>query len=145
MKSFQYLSTRQEYIDRIERIKANAKPSWGKMSADQMVKHLSELIELAEGKKVLKSNKFLNLLLSKILKKRILNNQKPLPKGLGSEKLPANKGFIVEKKALISLITHFELNDLSQVPLPLFGKMNAKEWDSFLVKQFEHHLSQFGV
>ena len=110
-----------------------------------MLAHLKELMELAVGKRTLKSNKLLSFFAGRILKNRIINNNKPLPRNLGNAKAPVSKGFEAEKNDLIDLINNFELRNLSTEPLGIFGKMSDSEWDNFLMKQFEHHLSQFGV
>ena len=40
---------RQELVDRLERLSPEAKPLWGKMSAPQMLAHVSDWMLMAKG------------------------------------------------------------------------------------------------
>src|ERR1700681_682890 len=40
---------RQELVDRLDRLSPEAKPLWGKMSAPQMLAHVSDWMRMAKG------------------------------------------------------------------------------------------------
>ena len=145
MKSLYNALTKQDYLTRIAALTPQSKAAWGKMDAPQMMKHVRDLIQVAKGMKSMPSNKFVSFFTGKMAKSLIIHKDKPLPKGIGNEKLPPNDGFAKEKQQLIETLQAFELKNMLQSALPIFGKMTNEDWDKFLVKQLEHHLTQFGV
>ena len=147
MKSLHNPADKRAFIARLQALTPQARASWGKMSVDQMLWHLSELVELANGTRTQKRNwlvAVLTPLIGGLLKSRIVTSDKPLPRNLGSAPLPASEGFAAEQARLTALLDRFELRNLSAQPLPIFGRMSATDWDKFLTKQLEHHLLQFG-
>lgn len=136
---------RQPFIERINMLTPTTPAQWGKMSVDQMLKHLNELVELANGSRVWPSNTFVSSLIGRLVRNRFINTDRPLPKGLGNAPLPVSAGFDQERTQLIDALKRLDFTHTSRKPLPLFGKLSPDEWDRFLVKQLEHHLTQFGV
>ena len=51
MLTLSYPSVRQSIIDRVARVRQDGKPHWGRMSASQMLCHLSDSFRAALGEK----------------------------------------------------------------------------------------------
>ncbi len=144
-KSLLIPNDKQAFVDRLNKLTPRANAQWGKMDVGQMLRHLNELMQVANGTRVLPSNTFVSSLIGRLVRNRFINNDRPLPKGLGNAPLPVSTGFEAEKKQLMDALNGLDFNKTSSKPLPLFGKLSADEWDKFLSKQLEHHLTQFGV
>ena len=136
---------KQAFVARINTLTPRSQAHWGKMNVAQMLHHLNELTQTANGTRVMPSNTFVSSLIGRLVRNRLINNDRPLPKGLGNAPLPVAAGFEVEKKQLLNALNSLDFAKTSNKPLPLFGKLSANEWDKFLSKQLEHHLTQFGA
>ena len=148
MKNFTNPDTKKGFIHRINKLTPDSKAKWGKMNVAQMLNHLNEFMLIVNDKKEMKQSKLVAIFsafIGKIIKARIINSNRPLPKNLGNAPLPVANNFEAEKEQLINSITNLNLNQATKKPLSIFGKLSSKEWDNFLSKQFEHHLAQFGV
>jgi Protein of unknown function (DUF1569). len=137
----------ESIIARINALTPDSKPSWGKMSVDQMLKHANETIIVAFGETHVKVN-FVLKLLGKILKKKAFES------GFG-ENSPTAKEFIFKgqydfeeaKKELIKNFSRFTEGQQSITVLnhPFWGKMSYEDWNKLMWKHIDHHLRQFGV
>lgn len=148
MNPFTETQTKLTYVQRINQLRATSSAKWGKMSVDQMLKHLIDLFQLANATRTTKMSWLLTIvssLIGPIIKNRLINNDRPLPKNLGNAPLPVSQGFEVEKQTLLASIDQFDQRKTSTKPVPLFGKLSPQEWETFLTKQLDHHLIQFGV
>jgi len=146
MKSLYQGTDVQEIRDRVQKIKAETKPLWGKMNATEMIVHLNQSFKMAMGKlKVEDKSSWLTRTLVKYL---IVNTN--------LIKMPKN---IQTAKELITIATPFEfakareefLHLLDEITRnkefashPLFGKLSNDEWGRLGYKHVDHHLSQFG-
>ena len=137
----------QSIIDRINTLKPESTPLWGKMSVDQMLKHSNEIIIVAFGERELTVS-FVSKLLGKMSKKDIFDH--------GFEKnSPTAREFIFTgkydfDKAKKELIKNFSRFTEKPVPItimdhPFWGKMTYKDWNKLMWKHIDHHLRQFGV
>ncbi len=137
----------QSIIDRINILKPESTPLWGKMSVDQMLKHANEVIIVAFGERDLKVS-FVSKVLGKMSKKNTFD--------FGFEKnSPTPKEFIFTgkydfDKAKNELIKNFSRFTEKPVPItvmdhPFWGKMTYKDWNKLMWKHIDHHLKQFGV
>ena len=147
MKSLLTAETKQEFINRINKLTPENKALWGTMSVDQMLKHCQIALEIAVNKREIKPNKLIIFLFGKRILKKITGPDKfgrSLPT-FKEAKLPETKGFEAEKQTLINLIPAFETQNITQKPHPAFGPMTPEQWDILHVKHLDHHLSQFGV
>ena len=147
MKSLFNTAERNEIIQRISQINENSEALWGKMTAAQMIVHCQAPIKIGVGELKLSSN-LIFMILGPIIKKKLMKEE-PFEKHL-----PTHKSFIVkydpeleaEKQKLIDLVN--KLNDKKELLAskhPIFGKMNAAQWDMLNWKHLDHHLRQFGV
>ena len=147
MTSLLLSETKQEFINRINKLTPETKAVWGTMSVDQMLKHCQIALEIAVNKRNIKPNKLITFLFGKRILKKITSPgkfDKNLPT-FKEAKLPETKGFDFEKQALLNLIPTFEKQNITQNPHPAFGQMTHEQWDISHVKHLDHHLNQFGV
>lgn len=136
-------------IDRINNLKPDSAPRWGKMNVSQMLTHCRRAIEVPLGEHQLKRNLLMKLFGS-LVKKTVLSD-KPYKRGLPTDAsfvVKDNPDFEPEKQRLIQAIRRFastEPAELDRRRHPYFGPMSAREWDKSQVKHLDHHLQQFGV
>ncbi|MDX2172410.1 MAG: DUF1569 domain-containing protein [Bacteroidota bacterium] len=147
MKSLLRPETKQEFAARINKITSATKPQWGIMNAEQMLRHCQVPLELAIDKVEIKSNKLITFLFGKRILKSIKGDA-PFRRNIPTfkeAKLPATKGFEVERRTLLELVNEFELTKITTKPHPFFGVMTKEDWDVLQTKHLDHHLNQFGV
>ncbi len=140
----------KELVSRVENLKIDTKPGWGKMSVDQMLAHVNVAYEMAYTDKHPKANPFLRFMLKTFVKKGVVNE---VPYKKNTRTAPAflihdARNFKEEKKRLIDYLnkthelgeSHFEGKES-----PSFGAMTSTEWNNLFYKHLDHHLTQFGV
>lgn len=143
-------STTSELIARIQSLKPDSQPLWGKMSVDQMLAHCSVAYEMAYTDKHPKPNALMRFLLKTFVKSGVVN-EKPYPKNARTAPvfiIADRRDFEKEKNQLIDYLKktqelgaqHFEGKES-----PSFGPMTAQEWNNLFYKHLDHHLTQFGV
>jgi hypothetical protein len=141
-------ATKAELIERINHLRPNAARRWGRMTAPQMIAHLSDQMRQTLGDAVAAG------------RPGPLRN--PLVRYLAIYWLPWPKGRIkgppeafvtkpttwdADVATLIDLVNRFlERGPSGEWPdQALFGHMTGKSWGVFCHKHFNHHLTQFGV
>lgn len=150
MKSLFNPADNKEIIERLNRLTSSTPAQWGKMNVSQMITHCQAPLNLALGNVKAKKN-ILGLLFGSIIKKMVVDNDKPFKKDL-----PTDKTFIIKntpefekvKNELIVLIGKFSNTDpeaFSKDRHPIFGKLTRADWDKLTWKHLDHHLRQFGV
>src|SRR5690242_13835399 len=108
MKSLFNPADNKEIIDRINKLRSDSAPQWGKMQVSHMMAHCNVALQSAFGDVKLKRS-ILGMLVGPIAKKKLLG-----PKGF-SRNLPTDKHFIVhdhrdfneEKSKLTGLVQRF--------------------------------------
>ncbi|WP_462249870.1 DUF1569 domain-containing protein [Ferruginibacter sp.] len=139
-------STKQDIINRINKLTPQSPAQWGKMNVAQMLAHCQMPLGVATGKHKLKSN-FLLSLLGPFFKNKLFNEE-PFKRNL-----PTDKSFIIvnpqefekEKQNLIDMINSFSAASMSGEKHPFFGRLTNEEWSKGTWKHLDHHLIQFGV
>ena len=141
-------NTAQRIVERIEALRPNAQPLWGKMNVAQMLAHCQVGFQTYFGEKKIKRS-LIGVLFGGMVKKKMLT-EKPW-----SHNLPTAKEFIVadnrdferEKSSLVQQIQRFVSSAKTVTPEvhPFFGKMSVEEWGRLAYKHTDHHLQQFGV
>lgn len=137
-------------IDRINKLNHDTVPLWGKMTAPQMLAHLSVPYDLAYGELDPKLNAATKLLLKWFVKASVVGD-KPYKKNSKTAPfflITDQRDFEKEKTRLIENINkteklgkeHFEGKDYVS-----FGKLTTIEWSNLFYKHMDHHLTQFGV
>ncbi|MEO8712349.1 MAG: DUF1569 domain-containing protein [Parafilimonas sp.] len=139
-----------EIIDRINKLRPQSKPLWGKMSVSQMLAHCNVAYEMVYENKHRKPNAFKKFLLKAFVKKIVVSetpykqNNRTAPEFLITD----NKDFGAEKIRLINYINktqqlgeaHFDGKASHS-----FGNLSKTEWNNMFYKHLDHHLRQFAV
>jgi hypothetical protein len=149
MKSLFDSTDNNAIINRINQLTMSNAAVWGKMTAAQMLAHVSVPMQVGFGEVKLKRG-LMGILFGSMAKKQMVN-ERPFKQGL-----PTDKNFIIkdlvnfeeEKNKAMSLVKRFAEKGPSAItgePHPFFGKLTTREWDMLTWKHLDHHLRQFGV
>lgn len=144
MKTIFDKATRDELNSRINSLKENSEPQWGRMAVSQMMKHCSQWDEMALGKKKYKQS-FLGRLFGKIGLKNILKDE-PMKKNLPTVptfKINEQVVFAEEKKKWLKLLDEYKHFSNDGFIHPFFGAMTKENTGYVVDKHIDHHLRQF--
>ena len=132
----------------LTKLKADTKPLWGTMNAQQVVEHLEINFHYSSG------TKEATLITPKehvAPTQKFLMGEKPLPKEYKAKFL-TEKDFELRadnlNDAIGSLLSHLNefLNNYEGTALqPAFGILDKEKWIMLNRKHFTHHFSQFGL
>ncbi len=142
--------TTASVLARLENLKYDTVPQWGKMNAPQVLAHLNVSYDLAYGRKENKAN-FLMKFILKAFIKPIVVGEKPYAKNSGTAPvfvISDNRDFEAEKAKFIDNIKITEQNGAKYFEGKFnasFGVMSAKEWNNMFYKHIDHHFTQFGI
>lgn len=136
-------------IERLQLLKPDSKPAWGKLNVVQMLAHCQQPLRVATGELKLKRG-LIGILFGKLAKKKLASPE-PFSRGL-----PTAPGFLVreprpfveEHAQLVALVARFGAEGprvLTKEPHPFFGPLTSAEWDLLQWKHLDHHLRQFGA
>ena len=149
MKTFTVPGDRQEIVERLSRLRANAAPRWGRMTAHQAVCHLSDSFLACLGE--MKVTPATGLFQRTVMKWGALYFPAPWPKGIptrpeidqaaGAGTPPED--FDRDVARLRALIDRFASGG-SWSAHPIFGPMKRGEWMRWAYLHMDHHLRQFG-
>ncbi len=150
MKSIFTTESFEEINTRIDNLKNDSNPLWGKMNVSQMCTHCSEPIKIALSEKSTMDNmSVVKKMILSLFKKQMYNDK------AWRKNLPTPKKFIVtderdfdkEKENLKSIILQFchKKENIHLQNHPLFGKFTTEQWGIMQYKHLDHHLRQFGV
>lgn len=150
MKNIFDRSVSNEVIARINKLKPDTKPLWGKMSVEEMLAHCNVTYELVYDNIHPKNNAFKKWLLKTFVKNMVVG-EKPYKKNSRTAPeflITTSKNFQEEKQRLIAYIEktqqlgseYFEGRESHS-----FGKLKTTEWNNMFYKHLDHHLNQFGV
>jgi hypothetical protein len=140
--------SRRELVDRLNRLKPDATPLWGRMNAPQMVAHLVGWMRMANGE--LKTAP-LHRPIRYPLVKQLIIYWLPWPKGVPTapELLSKEKyDFTAEQASFQRYLKAYEKTPGSKTVWPehpAFGMLTTKEWGALGYRHTDHHLRQFGV
>ncbi|MFT7344434.1 MAG: hydroxymethylglutaryl-CoA reductase [Lentimonas sp.] len=141
--------TLEEALKTLEKLSSNQKPEWGTMSAQRMVEHLTDVLQIATEKKKI------SLLIpeEKIEKMQLfLSSDKPMARNVevpfakkeeplrNSEIETAVDEFIEEWCDFDAI---FSENDELKTLHPYYGHLNYKQWNRLNAKHLNHHFEQF--
>ncbi|MES2725647.1 MAG: DUF1569 domain-containing protein [Bacteroidota bacterium] len=139
-----------ELISRIEKLNANTKANWGKMSVAQMLAHCNVTYELIYDNKHPKPNAFKKFILKAFIKNLVVS-EKPYKKSSPTATefvIKDEKNFEEEKSRLTNHIKKTqELGEayFDNKESHSFGPLTKTEWNNMFYKHLDHHLTQFGV
>ena len=131
----------QGLIARINQLKADSQPKWGKMTAPQMLAHCNVTYEMVYTEKFI----------LKLFVKNIVVSEKPYKRN--SQTAPAflitdTRDFEIERKRLIDYLNQTQAlgaKSFDNKDSNSFGKLSIEEWNNMFYKHLDHHLTQFGV
>ena len=148
MKSIFNPADNQEIITRIQSLSLESKALWGKMSVDQMMKHINDAVLVSFNEKELHVS-FIFRILGRMMKGSVLKQPEfaknsPTAKEF---KYAENFDFETVKNELIANFSRFQQGEktITCSKHPFWGKMNAEDWNNLQWKHVDHHLRQFGV
>ncbi len=137
----------KKIIERIDTLRPDQKPLFGRMNAHQMICHCTDQFRLAMGTKV--ALEYGKVSTVKIMLLAKTGKTVPTPKGFGQVEGEgtAPSDFETDKRILKEhLLKYSNLDDdFDYPPHPYFGKINKKRWNDLVVYHLDHHLGQFGV
>ena len=149
MKSIYEKSVLQEVIARVEKLKVETKPVWGKMNPAQMMEHCSLIFDYATGKNK-PPRMFIGYILGPIFKKQYYNDE-PMRKNSPTATnyiVSTQQDFEKAKSRLLNLVKEFSEGGEAKCtthPSPFFGNLTAEQHGMGQYKHLDHHLQQFGV
>ncbi len=140
----------QKTLARLDNLKVDTKPDWGKMNAAQMLSHVNVAYDLAYGRREAKLSPLKKWLVKKFVKPIVVGD-KPYPRNTRTAPVFVVRGerdFEKEKSDLIENLKttvsngaeYFEGKENSS-----FGSMKASEWNQMFQKHLEHHFNQFAI
>lgn len=149
MRSLGNERDRREIVERLARLHPDARPRWGRMSAHQMICHLSDALRAALGEKQVASTKtFYKRWILKPLALWIVvrwphgvKTHPEIDQQLGGTR-PAD--FASDMQQLRALFETFCTHRGDYAPHGMFGQMSRSERMRHAYVHFDHHLRQFG-
>ena len=146
-KSLWEARARAELLERLEQLSPEAKPRWGRMNAPQMLAHLINWMEMADGRLPTVDKR---LPMRHPPLKQFIIYWMPWPKGVPTApELIGREGpdWASAHAAVRTLIQSFEKRD-PKAPWPVhpaFGKMTSRAWGVLGYRHTDHHFRQFGI
>ena len=148
MKSIFNPTDNKEIINRINTLHSESQASWGKMSVDQMLKHINDAILVSFNEKPLRVP-FIFKILGRMMKSSVLKQPEFAKNSPTAKEFKYAENFDFEaiKKELTTNFSRFQEGEqaIKCVNHPFWGKMNAEDWNNLQWKHVDHHLRQFGV
>jgi len=148
MPSLFQAETRDAFYRRFERLRPDAPPRFGQLSAPAMVSHLIDTLRLTLGE--LPAEPVVSAFRLPGVKHAVIGFL-PWPKGriVGpSEAFSSTPGAwerdLALHRELLERFAQCVTRD-EWPPHPMFGAMSRRQWDRFTYRHLDHHLGQFGV
>lgn len=145
-------SNKSELLRRLKTLHPDSPPRWGRMSAHQMVCHLTDCFRMAAGEKAV--SQATSLRHRTIVKWIALYSPLPWPRGLltrpevdqecggtGPSEFAAD---IAELEARVEQMAALG-TDFGWPAHPVFGRMSRAAWLRWAHLHMDHHLRQFGA
>jgi hypothetical protein len=146
-KSLLNPQTCQELLARLECLRSDAAPLWGRMSAPQMVAHLVDWMRMADGEI---ETVVWNSPLRYSPVKQLIIYWLPFPKGVSTAPELIGRepsSWPAEHVAMRRHLESFATRDRrASWPLhPAFGKLSSNAWGVLGYRHTDHHFRQFGI
>jgi hypothetical protein len=142
--------TREELINRINKLSEKNTSRWGKMNIYQMVKHCATWEEWIVGKnKPSYKQEFIGKIFGKIALKRMIKNENPLDRNVPTSKqfksIEKEGDIQAQQQKWIALIREYENYSNPGFIHDFFGRMTKEQIGVLAYKHSDHHLRQFGA
>lgn len=152
MKTLARHRDRAEIVQRLRGVRPDSVRRWGRMSAHQMVCHLSDSFRMVTGQKPVSHT--MSLLERTIVKWVALYAPLRWPAGiltrpeidqeLGGTRPVDFAADVAQLEALLELVTT-QAGTFDRQLHPIFGRMSEAAWLRWAYLHIDHHLRQFGV
>ncbi len=150
MKTLANPRDRKEVLERLTKVRVDSARSWGSMTANQMVCHLSDSIRVSLGEKDASSAiTFFNRTIVKWVALRV---PLPWPRGVKTrpevdQKIGGTRptDFASDVATLHALVEQFCSVEGEFAPHPMFGQISRAERMRHAYLHMNHHLRQFGA
>jgi uncharacterized protein DUF1569 len=148
MKSIWNTTAQRELHDRLTMLAAGRRARWGKMSAQQMVRHLSESLKMALGELKVSPKK---LPIRYPPLKQLIIYVAPFPKHAPTAPelviTTTPNEWMRDVDELQALVDRFTARGKQGpwVDHPAFGRLSARAWGVLVYRHMDHHLRQFGA
>jgi Protein of unknown function (DUF1569) len=148
MNSFYEPARVDEVTQRMERLRPDTQPLWGKMNPAQALAHCSTAMEMAVGK-IHPPRMFIGRILGPLVKRKVLAG--PMSRNAPTAKILVvadQRDLAAERERLRSLVAQFAAagpQGCTTHPHVFFGNLTPDEWAALMYKHVDHHLQQFGV
>jgi hypothetical protein len=154
MKTLARPRDKAEILRRLRAVRTDSVRKWGRMSAPQMICHLSDSFRAVLGQKAV--SPATGLLQRTVVKWIALYLPLRWPVGImtrpeidqvlgNAATTPANfASDVAELEAFVELITT-QTRSLNWQPHPIFGRMSECAWMRWGYLHMDHHLRQFGA
>ena len=150
MKTMACAQDKEEIVRRLRTIRADSARRWGRMSAHQMICHLSDSFLAVTGQRDVSPAS--GLLQSTLIKWIALYAPLNWPRGVptrpevdqevGGTKPSSFAADVTQLEMLVELIT--TRKGCFGPTHPIFGKMSDTHWMRWAYLHMDHHLRQFG-
>ena len=135
---------------RVEQLRPDSQPLWGKMDVAQMLAHCNVAYEIEYTDKHPKPNLLARFFIQLFAKNQVVG-PKPYPRNGRTAPMfliTDERDFTHEKQRLLDHLqkthdlgaAHFDGKSNSG-----FGKLTLAQWNTLFSKHLDHHLTQFGV
>ena len=147
MRSVWLEEARQELVERARRLHADAKPRWGRMTAPQMVVHVTDSLRSSLGELSVKPRQMV-VRFSPL--KELVIYLLPMPHNVPTApELLARQArdLATEMAELEAKIVEFgKRSPEGDWPMhAAFGRLTGKQWGVLMYRHADHHFRQFGV
>jgi hypothetical protein len=151
MKTLGQTPCRQEISDRLGFVRVDSQRRWGKMTAHQMICHLSDSFRGVTGEKALHSRAgaFRGLMKWGALYVPLkwphgVQTMPEMDQEIGGTRPVELNADVRELRRAMERFTR-QPRDFTWGPHPIFGVMADQEWMRWAYLHMDHHLRQFGV
>jgi hypothetical protein len=140
----------EEVKERMEQLRLDSEPLWGRMNAPQALAHCSAAVEWAVGDRI-PPRMFLGRIMGRIVKPMVFGNDEPMRRNSPTAKdlvVQDERDLGTERGRLRGLLDRFAAagpNGCTTHPHSFFGRLTPEEWATLMYKHLDHHLRQFGV
>jgi hypothetical protein len=153
VKTLARLHDKEEILARLRALPPDAQRRWGRMTAPQMVCHLSDAFRAVTGRMTM--SPATGQLQRTVVKWIALYVPLPWPRGriltrpeidqmVGGTKPAVFAADLAELESLVELVTAPE-RAFEWHPHPIFGRLSDAEWLRWGYLHMDHHLRQFGA
>lgn len=146
MASLRDHTTRNELIQRLQRLTPETERKWGRLDASRMLCHLGDTLAMSLGDVSVEpmNRKAFHQFPLKHLILYVL----PFPKGAPTARellSTSPEDFDTDRRRVVELVNRLAAAPNARGPEhPFFGPLTNEEWNALQWKHINHHLKQFG-